>query len=58
MHQILSNAILVTPNQVDFGTLVIEDGRITELKFGAPVSAAALDLKGDYLLPGLVDLRT
>jgi alpha-D-ribose 1-methylphosphonate 5-triphosphate diphosphatase len=51
---ILSNARMVLPNGVAHGALSIEDGVIASL---AP-AGEGLDLEGDFLLPGLIDLHT
>jgi alpha-D-ribose 1-methylphosphonate 5-triphosphate diphosphatase len=54
---ILANARLVLPDEVRGGHVVVRDGIIAEIGSGA-VPPGALDLKGDYLLPGLVELHT
>lgn len=55
---ILTNARLVTADRVFNGTLVIRDGLITEVEEGRSHLPQALDLNGDHLLPGLVELHT
>ncbi|KPF46191.1 alpha-D-ribose 1-methylphosphonate 5-triphosphate diphosphatase [Rhizobium sp. AAP43] len=55
---ILSNARVVLPTHVLHGSVVIEDGKIAEIHEGASRVPGALDLAGDYLLPGLVDIHT
>ncbi len=55
---ILSNARVVTPGHVLHGSVVIENGKITEIHEGPSRHADALDFAGDYLLPGLVDIHT
>ncbi len=57
-HMILTNAIIVTPDLAFNGSVVIEGGLIADIQSGKAVAAAALDLDGDYLLPGAVDLHT
>ncbi len=52
---ILTNAQLVLADEVVLGSVRIEDGRITEV--GAPF-AGGVDLEGDYLMPGFVELHT
>ncbi|QIB32806.1 alpha-D-ribose 1-methylphosphonate 5-triphosphate diphosphatase [Ancylobacter pratisalsi] len=54
---IYANARLVLPDEVRHGHLVVRDGRIAEIGEGA-VPRAALDMAGDYLLPGFVELHT
>jgi alpha-D-ribose 1-methylphosphonate 5-triphosphate diphosphatase len=55
---ILTNATLVLPDRVIPGTVTLRDGRITEVQPGRSASAAAVDLEGDYLIPGVVDVHT
>ncbi len=59
MTLILTNARLVLPNAVVLGTVVVEDGRIADVQPGRRSSAAgAVDLGGDTLMPGIVDVHT
>ena len=54
---IFKNAKMVLPNEVVHGSLQADNGRISAL--GGDTSAmAAVDLGGDYLLPGLVEMHT
>lgn len=55
---VLSNACVVTPDEVFKGTVVIRDGRIAAVETGCSNLPAALDLDGDCLIPGIVDLHT
>ena len=55
---ILTNARLVLPDAVRAGTLVLRGGRIAAVEFSRSHAAGAIDLDGDYLLPGVVDLHT
>ena len=52
------NARLVLPDEVVHGSLSVRDGRIDGIHSGGTGSPAAIDLEGDYLLPGLVELHT
>jgi alpha-D-ribose 1-methylphosphonate 5-triphosphate diphosphatase len=54
----LANARLVLSGEVVTGSLQAHDGRITALDSGPGVPAGALDLQGDFLLPGLVEIHT
>ncbi|QRE76612.1 alpha-D-ribose 1-methylphosphonate 5-triphosphate diphosphatase [Methylobacterium aquaticum] len=55
--RILENATLVLPDRVQHGWLAMVDGRIAEIGEGrAP--ERGLDLQGDHLIPGLVELHT
>ncbi|MBC7133990.1 MAG: alpha-D-ribose 1-methylphosphonate 5-triphosphate diphosphatase [Roseovarius sp.] len=51
----LTNARIVTPEGLHHGSLTVENGRIAALD--APARGTVLDLGGDLLLPGLIDLH-
>lgn len=54
---ILTNARVILADRVINGTVEVEDGRITAI--GAVTQASdAIDLGGDFLMPGLVDIHT
>lgn len=55
---LLTNARIVTPDRVVDGTLRLAGGRIAEVAEGATAAPGALDLEGDVLIPGLVELHT
>ncbi|HWL56943.1 MAG TPA: alpha-D-ribose 1-methylphosphonate 5-triphosphate diphosphatase [Paracoccus sp. (in: a-proteobacteria)] len=55
---ILANARLILPDQVVTGAIVIDEGRIAEILPGEAVPAGALDMGGDFLAPGMVELHT
>lgn len=57
-EQILTNARVVTAEQAFVGTLVLRDGLLAQVEEGVSGLPQALDLGGDYLLPGLVELHT
>ncbi len=57
-EMILTNARIVLPDRVISGTLTVRDGRIHAVDEGFSSSLAALDMAGDLLLPGLVELHT
>src|SRR5215217_874757 len=52
---VLTNARLVLGNEVMEGSVRVDGGIITDV--GAP-SRSGVDLDGDYLIPGLVELHT
>ncbi len=59
MTLILANARLVLPNEVVLGAVVVEDGVITDVQPGRRSPApGAVDLGGDTLMPGIVDVHT
>lgn len=55
---ILTGGRIVTPDAVMEGTVLVRDGLIADIQPGASAAPGALDLEGDYLLPGLVELHT
>ncbi|KPD14043.1 alpha-D-ribose 1-methylphosphonate 5-triphosphate diphosphatase [Phaeobacter sp. 11ANDIMAR09] len=55
---ILANATLVLPGETLRGSVKLVDGEIAEIASGSSVPTGALDLEGDYLSPGLVELHT
>jgi alpha-D-ribose 1-methylphosphonate 5-triphosphate diphosphatase len=57
-ESIFTNARIVTADSEFDGTLVVRDGRIVEVAPGRSGVTGALDLDGDYLVPGLVELHT
>lgn len=54
---ILHNAEIVLAEDVMRGWVAVERGRIAEIGEGKPPEGG-LDLEGDYLIPGLVELHT
>src|SRR6202012_2485978 len=55
---VLTNAVLVLPDATLNGTLVLRDGDIVDFQSGHSTLPRALDMDGDYLVPGIVDLHT
>ena len=55
---VLTNARIVTAECEFEGTVVIRGGQIAEVSDEPCNAAGALDLDGDYLLPGFVELHT
>jgi len=55
---LFTHAQLVLPDAVVAGSLRVQGGQITELQSGRSRVAGAIDLEGDYLLPGLVEMHT
>ena len=54
----LANANIVLGDQIVLGQVEVEDGFITKIAEGDHVPSGAVDLGGDYLIPGLVELHT
>lgn len=55
---ILTHARLVLPEAEMEGTLVLRDGRITEVQPGRSALPGAIDCGGDIIIPGVVDVHT
>ena len=55
---IFTNAVLVLPRATLSGTLTVRGGTIQEVQPGRSDAPGAIDLDGDYLLPGAVDVHT
>jgi alpha-D-ribose 1-methylphosphonate 5-triphosphate diphosphatase len=57
---VITNAQIVTRHSIVHGDLVARDGIIVEItpRSNSGAAAPALDLGGDFLLPGLVELHT
>jgi alpha-D-ribose 1-methylphosphonate 5-triphosphate diphosphatase len=55
---ILTNARVVAPGGVMTGHVVVREGTIAEVAAGGTRAAGALDLEGDLLAPGLVELHS
>jgi alpha-D-ribose 1-methylphosphonate 5-triphosphate diphosphatase len=58
VETILTNAILVLPDATLHGTIVLHNDRIADFHPGRSMAASAIDLNGDYLVAGMVDLHT
>jgi alpha-D-ribose 1-methylphosphonate 5-triphosphate diphosphatase len=58
MSVILTNARLILAETEINGTVVIDGPTITEIQPGRSQAPGAIDLEGDYLMPGAVDLHT
>jgi alpha-D-ribose 1-methylphosphonate 5-triphosphate diphosphatase len=55
---VLTNARIVTADDIVEGTVALRDGIVTALDIGPSRVPGAVDCGGDYLLPGLVELHT
>lgn len=55
---VLANARIVLDDAVMAGSVLVRDGRIASVDAGGTAVAGAVDLDGDFLLPGLVDCHT
>ncbi len=60
-EQLFYNCNVVTEHDVISGHVLVRDGRIAAVEEGTPFLSRredAVDMEGDYLLPGLVELHT
>lgn len=55
---LLTNARIVTEDDVFLGTVQVSDGRIADLDIGNSRASGAIDCGRDYVVPGLVELHT
>jgi alpha-D-ribose 1-methylphosphonate 5-triphosphate diphosphatase len=55
---LLTNARLVLAEEVVEGTVQVVDGTIEAVEPGVSRAPSAVDLDGDYLMPGIVDIHT
>jgi alpha-D-ribose 1-methylphosphonate 5-triphosphate diphosphatase len=55
---ILTNATVVTHDDAFLGTVEVESGRIHSISEGRSMLPQAVDLEGDWLIPGLVEIHT
>ena len=52
------NARMVLPDAVRHGSLCVQDGLIHDLDGPGSAARGSLDLEGDYLMPGFVEMHT
>lgn len=57
-QHIFTNATIVLRDEVITGSVVVENGRIQAVDQGASRLADSIDLGGDYLIAGMVELHT
>jgi len=55
---VYTNARVVTRDAVFKGSVRAVDGRIASIDEGSTRLSGAIDLEGDFLIPGLIDLHT
>jgi len=58
METIYTNCSIVTRTEVFSGSIQVEDGRIKAISRGGFSGKGAVDLGGDLLLPGLIEMHT
>ena len=57
-EMIFANATLILPDALVHGSVLVRDGRIADVQPGPAIPPGAIDLDGDYLMPGVVDVHT
>ena len=55
---VLTNAKIITPQEVIEGSLSIEGGKIQAMDSQGSHAPGAIDLEHDFLLPGLIEMHT
>ncbi len=55
---ILTNAVLILRDDLKRGTIIVRDGKIAEINDGVSHAPGAIDVDGDYIMPGVVDVHT
>jgi len=55
---LLTNAHIVTADDIGLGTVYAEGGRISGIDYEATALPDAIDLQGDLLIPGLIEVHT
>ena len=55
---VLTNAQVIIRHELFRGTVRVTDGIITGIDEGKSMGRPSIDLEGDYLLPGLIELHT
>ncbi|WP_321897314.1 alpha-D-ribose 1-methylphosphonate 5-triphosphate diphosphatase [Burkholderia cepacia] len=55
---ILTNANVVTRSECFIGTVKVVGGLIADISHGVSSAAGSVDMEGDYLLPGIIDVHT
>lgn len=58
VETVFTNARIVTADAVVEGSVRVVDGEIADVSDAASQLPGAIDLEGDYLLPGLIELHT
>jgi alpha-D-ribose 1-methylphosphonate 5-triphosphate diphosphatase len=57
-ERVFCNARIILPDSEIHGGLVIREGKIADIFNGNIRGACSVDLEGDFLIPGLIDLHT
>lgn len=52
------NACIVLSDELVYGSVHVDDGRIASIDSGPSTGTSGYDLEGDYLMPGLVEIHT
>jgi len=58
MQEIFHNARIVLENEVVEGSVSVDNGLIVSIDQGRLRSGAGVDLDGDYLMPGIIDVHS
>jgi alpha-D-ribose 1-methylphosphonate 5-triphosphate diphosphatase len=55
---VYKNAQIILPEEVIHGCVTLLDGKITSIDQGNSAVPGAVDLAGDYLMPGMIEIHT
>ncbi|MCC8957589.1 alpha-D-ribose 1-methylphosphonate 5-triphosphate diphosphatase [Bradyrhizobium sp. Pear77] len=58
MQEIIRNARIVLEGEIISGNITVADGVISDIATGNIYNQKGVDLEGDYLLPGLIDVHS
>jgi alpha-D-ribose 1-methylphosphonate 5-triphosphate diphosphatase len=58
MENIYTNCNIITRSEIFHGTVIVEDGLIKEMDNSIFHGKGAIDLAGDMMLPGLIEMHT
>lgn len=56
--QVFTNAKIVLPDEVISGSVAVSRGLISSIEQGNSTFTSSIDLQGEYLLPGLIEIHT
>lgn len=55
---VITNARLIMNQEVIYGSVSVVNGRIDSIDSGLSTTPGALDLEGDFLMPGMIEIHT
>lgn len=55
---VITNARLIMNHEVIYGSVSVVNGRIDSIDSGLSTTPGAIDLEGDFLMPGMIEIHT